>query len=94
MKLLEKIHQPILDVLQSGDMPTRRPALNGNRESNVPGLYVIGDLAGAPVIKLAMAQGFEISEHIASRPDARSGDRKSTRLNSSHIQKSRMPSSA
>ena len=33
-----------------------------------------------------------ISQTIA--PDARGADRKSTRLNSSHIQKSRMPSSA
>ena len=37
-------------------------------------MYVIGDLAGAPVIKLAMAQGFEVVEHIAQKPDARSND--------------------
>jgi len=28
-------------------------------------------LAGAPVIKLAMAQGFEVIERIAAKPDAR-----------------------
>jgi len=55
-------------------MPTRRPALRGNNESNVPGLYVIGDLAGAPVIKLAMAQGVAVIDHIAAKPDARSAD--------------------
>src|SRR5437667_3144910 len=56
-------------------MVERRPALKGHNESNVAGLFVIGDLAGAPVIKLAMAQGFEVIEYIASRPDARSHDR-------------------
>src|SRR5579859_5550756 len=71
MKIIDKIRQPVVDILQSGDMPTRRPALDSNRQSNIAGLYVIGDLAGAPVIKLAMAQGFEMAEHIASRPDAK-----------------------
>ena len=36
-----------------------------------------------------------LGEIVVMAPDApRSGDRKSTRLNSSHTQKSRMPSSA
>ena len=55
-------------------MVQRRPAVNADRESNIRGLYIIGDLAGAPVIKLAMAQGYEIIEHIASKPDAVSDD--------------------
>ena len=37
-----------------------RPKLNSQKESNIPGLFVIGDLAGAPVIKLAMADGFNV----------------------------------
>jgi NosR/NirI family transcriptional regulator, nitrous oxide reductase regulator len=61
-------------ILSSGDMPQRRPQLSANHESNIPGVYVIGDLAGAPVIKLAMAQGFEAIEHIAAKADARSSD--------------------
>ena len=36
--------------------------------------FVIGDLAGAPVIKSAMAQGYEVVEHIASLPGAVGGD--------------------
>ena len=70
--MLRKLQEKIATTLTSGDMPTRRPALRANRESNIPGLYVIGDLAGAPVIKLAMAQGVDVIEHIAAKPDARS----------------------
>jgi thioredoxin reductase/polyferredoxin len=61
-------------ILSSGDMDQRRPALKAHNESNIPGLYVIGDLAGAPVIKMAMAQGFEVVEHIASLPRGQSND--------------------
>jgi len=42
-----------------------------HRESNVRGLYVIGDLAGAPVVKLAMEHGDAVARRIASLPDAR-----------------------
>ncbi len=72
--MLNKFKQQIDAILQSADMPNRRPALRKNNESNIPGLYIIGDLAGAPVIKLAMAQGFEVIEHIAAKPDAKSAD--------------------
>ena len=65
------LRRKIEAILSSGDMLQRRPQLSKNHESNIPGLYVIGDLAGAPVIKLAMAQGFEVIEHIAAKPDAR-----------------------
>jgi len=47
-------------------MSTRRPQLGAHFESNVPGLHVIGDLAGAPVVKLAMEQGAELAEYLAS----------------------------
>src|SRR6202030_2886602 len=50
---------------------TRRPVIDENFESNIAGLFVIGDLAGAPVVKLAMAQGSQVSEHIAAQPDAK-----------------------
>jgi len=71
--MLAKLRESINTILASGDMPTRRPALKAHNESNIPGLYIIGDLAGAPVIKLAMAQGFEVAQYIASRPDAKAG---------------------
>src|SRR4029077_10405095 len=60
--------QSVLDS-PNGDM--RRPLIDGNFESNIPGLFVIGDLAGAPVVKLAMAQGSQVAEYIAAQPDAR-----------------------
>ena len=60
------------DILESGTGESRRPQIDAHFESNIPGVYIIGDLAGAPVIKLAMEQGFEVIEHIASLSDARS----------------------
>ncbi len=72
--MLAKAKAFIDGITSSPNMVQRRPAVNADRESNIRGLYIIGDLAGAPVIKLAMAQGYEIIEHIASKPDAISND--------------------
>ena len=66
-----KIRQKLETVLASGSADHRRPVLGKGQESNVKGLHVIGDLAGAPVIKLAMAQGVEVVEHLAGRPEMR-----------------------
>jgi NosR/NirI family nitrous oxide reductase transcriptional regulator len=68
------VQNSLRGILDSANMPTRRPVLRANFESNVPGLYIIGDLAGAPVVKLAMEQGSDVAEHIASKPDARGSD--------------------
>ena len=35
------------------------PQLDEEHQSNVPGLYVVGDLADAPIIKVALRQGYE-----------------------------------
>ena len=43
-----------------------RPRLDANHQSNVPGLYIVGDLADAPVIKLAFRQGDAVARHIAA----------------------------
>lgn len=40
------------------------PTLSSTYESSVPGLYIIGALAGYPLIKQAMNQGFEVVETI------------------------------
>ncbi len=56
-------------ILASGSGGVQRPILKTDNESSVPGLYVIGDLAGAPVIKLAMSQGVDVVETIARRPE-------------------------
>ena len=71
--VLGKVKDWLDTILQSGNMPSRRPVLKKHNESNVKNMYVIGDLAGAPVIKLAMKQGYEVIEHIASLPDAKNG---------------------
>jgi NosR/NirI family transcriptional regulator, nitrous oxide reductase regulator len=47
-------------------MPSPRPVLNDRFESNIPGLYIVGDLAGAPVVKLAMEQGDAVARRIAN----------------------------
>ena len=40
------------------------PELNAKYESSVPGLYVVGSLAGYPLIKQAMNQGYDVDEYI------------------------------
>lgn len=40
------------------------PELSSQYESNVPGMYIIGSLAGYPLIKQAMNQGFEVVGYI------------------------------
>jgi len=37
------------------------PELDRKHQSNVPGLYVVGDLADAPIIKVALNQGYEVA---------------------------------
>jgi NosR/NirI family transcriptional regulator, nitrous oxide reductase regulator len=70
--MLDKVRNTIGGIFNSPNMAERRPLADAHFESHVRGLYVIGDLSGAPVIKLAMQQGFEVIEHIASQPDAKS----------------------
>lgn len=47
--------------------PNSVPAVSPQYESNVPGLYIIGALAGFPLIKQAMNQGYEVIEFIEGR---------------------------
>jgi Fe-S-cluster-containing hydrogenase component 2/CRP-like cAMP-binding protein len=50
------------------EFPSRKadaiPSLSATYESNVPGLYIIGSLAGYPLIKQAMNQGYDVIEYI------------------------------
>ena len=64
--MLSKIQNWLESLFASANGPSRRPLLKKNLESNIKGLFVVGDLAGAPVIKLAMEQGYQVVEHIAS----------------------------
>ena len=74
MSILQKIKDKVDSLLQLGNMPNPRPEINVWNESNVKNMYIIGDLAGAPVIKLAMEQGYNVIQHIASLADAKSGN--------------------
>jgi CRP-like cAMP-binding protein/Fe-S-cluster-containing hydrogenase component 2 len=44
--------------------PAALPVLSSHYESNVPGLYIIGALAGYPLIKQGINQGYEVIEYI------------------------------
>jgi len=70
--LKQKIETNVESLLSLGTGDRQRPQINKNFESNIKGLFIIGDLAGAPVIKLAMEQGFNVIKHIASLSDAKS----------------------
>jgi Fe-S-cluster-containing dehydrogenase component/thioredoxin reductase/CRP-like cAMP-binding protein len=49
------------------DAPDAAPELSARYEATVPGLFVIGALAGFPLIKQAMNQGYEVVEHLLGR---------------------------
>ena len=66
---MSKLRQNMEAVLASGSHDQRRPVLGKGNESNVKGLHIIGDLAGATVIKQAMAQGVEVIDYLASLPE-------------------------
>jgi len=46
------------------DSPTAFPPVSETYESNVPGLYIVGALAGYPLIKHCLNQGYEVIEYI------------------------------
>ncbi len=50
--------------------PAAVPELSPTYESNVPGLYIIGALAGYTLIKQAMNQGYEVAMRLAAKPVA------------------------
>src|SRR5262245_15699396 len=69
--MVRRLSHAIQPILDSPNGDSRRPVIDKNLESNISGLYVIGDLAGSPVVKLAMAQGAQVADYIAAQPDAR-----------------------
>lgn len=46
------------------ERPDAIPDLSSSYESNVPGVYIVGSLAGYPLIKQAMNQGYDVVELI------------------------------
>ena len=49
------------------DDPAAVPAVSSHYQSNVPGLYIIGALAGYPLIKQCINQGYEVVEFVCGR---------------------------
>jgi NosR/NirI family transcriptional regulator, nitrous oxide reductase regulator len=72
-RIAQAVKQQIGSVLHSGSSQNERPYLRKHNESSIADLFIVGDLAGAPVIKYAMAQGYEVIEHIAGLPGAIGG---------------------
>ena len=54
-------------VVFPSDDPAAVPSVSPRYESNVAGLYIIGALAGYPLIKQCINQGYEVVEFICSR---------------------------
>ncbi|MGE0485246.1 MAG: cyclic nucleotide-binding domain-containing protein [Gammaproteobacteria bacterium] len=54
-------------VVFPSDDPAAVPVVSAQYESNVPGLYIIGALAGYPLIKQCINQGYEVVEFICGR---------------------------
>ncbi|MFT4570624.1 MAG: thioredoxin reductase/CRP-like cAMP-binding protein/Pyruvate [Hyphomicrobiaceae bacterium] len=48
--------------------PAAVPQVSERYETNVPGIYLIGAIAGYPLIKHCMNQGWEVVEHIVGEP--------------------------
>jgi CRP-like cAMP-binding protein/thioredoxin reductase/Pyruvate/2-oxoacid:ferredoxin oxidoreductase delta subunit len=63
--------RPLLESFNIG-FPTEDlaalPLLSSHYESSVPGLYIIGALAGYPLIKQGINQGYEVIEYILGNP--------------------------
>lgn len=49
----------------------RLPVMDEDHQSNIPGLYVAGEISGVPLIKLGLNQGVDLVRHLA--PQLRNG---------------------
>ena len=58
----------------TSDGPAAFPQLSPTFESTVPGIYVIGALAGYPLIKHCMNQGYDVVEYIAGNTTLKPAD--------------------
>jgi CRP-like cAMP-binding protein/Fe-S-cluster-containing hydrogenase component 2/thioredoxin reductase len=61
-------------VAFASEARTAFPTLSASFETTVPGLYVIGALAGYPLIKHCMNQGHDVVEYIEGRTDLKPAD--------------------
>jgi len=53
-----------LGIHFDSDDPEALPSVSESYESNVPGLYLVGELVGRPLIKYCMNQGYEVVDLI------------------------------
>jgi len=53
-----------LGIVFASDHVSAVPSISPSYESNVPGVYLVGAIAGYPLIKHCMNQGYEVVEHI------------------------------
>jgi len=58
----------------SSDSPLAFPELSPAFESTAPGIFVIGALAGYPLIKHCMNQGYDVVEYISGNTDLKPAD--------------------
>lgn len=58
----------------SSDSPLAFPELSPAFESTAPGIFVIGALAGYPLIKHCMNQGYDVVEYISGNVDLKPAD--------------------
>ena len=63
-----------MGVRFSSDSREAFPELSPNHETSVPGIYVIGALAGYPLIKHCLNQGYDVIEHISGVTDLEPAD--------------------
>lgn len=64
------------------------PQISERYESNIPGLYIVGALAGYPLIKQAINQGYEVIEYILGR-EVEPADESLLREKFAHVSKVR-----
>jgi thioredoxin reductase/CRP-like cAMP-binding protein/Fe-S-cluster-containing hydrogenase component 2 len=61
-------------IVFASDSPAAFPTLTPTFETTVPGIYVIGALAGYPLIKHCMNQGHDVVEYICGATDLKPAD--------------------
>lgn len=62
-----EIPRPFLDkvgIAFASSAPTAPPVLSKHYETNIPGLFMIGAVAGYGLIKQGMNQGYDVVEHL------------------------------
>ena len=43
------------------------PVVKDNGESNIPGIYIVGDVAGNPLVKICLNDGYKLGNTLAEK---------------------------